>query len=259
MPETTRKKRVVAAPPLPVHPAFKREFLDFERGIRMGGLEPQERITQIIKYGLVSKHHQDFVIDKWGRGRFWQWICWICRANRDSKPISGGLSFAAAKFYLSLDSEPRQLTAGLQIERARLRPVRGAGPDEVYAAEDWDFYRLVKGLKAGSPIDAELRRLVTREGFTVHVGGLGDDGLTIRGRRWGGAAVIGRACRKIPAEAWGWFQCYYAIPEKELLTMNGSEIVAAVIAIFDEVTPLMNRITAEAYLTEKPRAARPGE
>jgi hypothetical protein len=252
MPETTRKKRVVAAPPLPVHPAFKREFLDFERGIRMGGLEPQERITQIIKYDLVSKHHQDFVIDKWGRGRFWQWICWICRANRDGKPISGGLSFAAAKFYLSLESDPRQLTAGLQIERARLRPARGAGPDEVYAAEDWDFYRLVKGLKAGSPIDAELRRLVTREGFTVHVGGT-EGGLTLRGRKWAGAAVIGRACREIPAEAWGWFQCCYAIPEKELLMMNGSEIVAAVVAIFDELTPLMNRITSEAYLTEAPR------
>jgi hypothetical protein len=253
MPEKARKKRVLVAPPLPVHPAFKREFLDFERGIRMGGLEPNERITQIIKYQLVSKHHQDFVIDKWGRGRFWQWICWITRANRDSKPISGGLSFASAKFFISLDSEPRRLTAGLQIERARLRPPRGGKPDEVCAAEDWDFYRLVDGLKAGSPIDGELRRLVMREGFTVHVGGDGD-GLTVRGRRWDGAAAVCRACRRIPADAWGWFQAYYPIPEKELTAMSGSEIVAAIVAVFDELTPLMNLITPEPYLAEPPRA-----
>jgi hypothetical protein len=219
----------------------------------MGGLEPNERITQIIKYQLVSKHHQDFVIDKWGRGRFWQWICWITRANRDAKPISGGLSFAAAKFFVSLESDERQLTAGLQIERARLRPARGGKPDEVYAAEDWDFYRLVKGLRKGSPLESELRRLVTAEGFTVHVGGAGD-GLTIRGRRWSGPGPITRACRKIPAEAWGWFQAYYPIAEKELAAMSGSEIVAAIVAVFDELTPLMNRITVEPYLTEPPHA-----
>ena len=84
-------RKVLKAPPLPVRPAFKREFLDFERGIRMGGLEPHERITQIVKARLVEKHGRDLVIDKWGRGRFWQWICWIVRENRDSKPISGGL------------------------------------------------------------------------------------------------------------------------------------------------------------------------
>jgi len=207
MPQANRDKRIFEVPPLPVHPAFKREFLDFERGIRMGGLEPHERITQIIKYYLMSKHRQDIVIDKWGRGRFWQWICWIVRANRDSKPISGGLSFASAKFFMSLESDERCLTAGIQIERAAVRRGAGGPVGEVYAAEDWDFYRLVDGLKAGSLLEAELRRLVTREGFTVHLGG-GEGGLTVRGRRWSGAAAIRRACRKIPDDAWGWFQVY---------------------------------------------------
>ena len=54
---------------LPVRPAFRREFLDFERGIRMGGLEPNERITQIGKAHLVARHGQLFIIDKWGGGR----------------------------------------------------------------------------------------------------------------------------------------------------------------------------------------------
>jgi len=65
---------------LPIRLAFRREFLDFERGIRMGGLEPNERITQIVKAALVSKYRQPFIIDKWGRGRFWRWICWLPRA-----------------------------------------------------------------------------------------------------------------------------------------------------------------------------------
>ena len=73
--------RVAKEIPLGVRPAFKREFLDFERGIRMGGLEPNERITQIVKAHLVARHGQPFIIDKWGRGRFWRWICWLPRAR----------------------------------------------------------------------------------------------------------------------------------------------------------------------------------
>ena len=62
-------KRAAKELPLAVRPAFRREFLDFEHGIRMGGLEPNERITQIIKAHLVARHGQLFIIDKWGGGR----------------------------------------------------------------------------------------------------------------------------------------------------------------------------------------------
>jgi hypothetical protein len=230
-----------------VRPAFKREFLDFERGIRMGNLEPHERITQIIKYHLVNRYGQDFIIDKWGRGAYWQWICWIVRANRDSKPLSGGLSFSCAKFFISLDRDGRQLQSGLQIERATVR--RASGPaDDVCLADDWDFHRLVKGLTRGTPLEAELRRLLTVEGFTAHVGGTHSGESTFRGRRWGGVAAIRRACRTIPDDAWGWFQLYYRIPEKELDEMSGSEIVAAILAIFDEVTGAMNVVMQQPYL-----------
>jgi hypothetical protein len=242
-----KARKVLAAPPLPVRPAFKRAFLDFERGIRMGNLEPEERITQIIKYHLVQRHRRDFIIDKWGRGVYWQWICWVVRANREAKPISGGYNFSCAKFFVSLDREDRSLKAGMQIERAYVR--RGHGPaDEVYAEEDWDFYRLLKGLRKGSPLEKELRRLVGVEGFTAYVGGTSGKDLALRGRRWGGAAAFRRACQKIPPDSWGWFQLYYATPEKELDAMDGGEIIAAILAIFDEVTPAMNLVMDEPFL-----------
>jgi len=249
----TKARKVFAVPPLPVRPAFKRAFLDFERGIRMGNLEPHERITQIIKYHLVTRHRQDFIIDKWGRGVYWQWICWVVRANREAKPISGGYNFSCAKFFISLERDERELEAGLQIERAALRRGRRGPADEVYAEEDWDFFRLVKGLRKRTPLAAELARLIGLEGFTAHVGGSGSGSRTFRGRRWGGAAAVRRACETIPDDAWGWFQLYYPIPEKELDAMDGSEIVDTILAIFGEVTPAMNLVMQGAFLSAAPK------
>ena len=240
-------RRVTESLPLPVAPAFKRQFLDFERGIRMGNLEPHERITQIVKYHLVQRHGQDFIIDKWGRGVYWQWICWIVRANRDSKPVSGGLSFSCAKFFISLDRDTRELQSGLQIERATARRARGP-VDDVCVADDWDYWRLVKGLRKGTPLAAELERLVGREGFTAYVGGTHAGQEAFRGRRWGGVAAIRRACKAIPDDSWGWFQVYYPTAEKELDEMSGEEIVATVLAVFGEVTGVMNQVMQEPYL-----------
>jgi hypothetical protein len=245
--------KVFAVPPLPVRPAFKRQFLDFERGIRMGNLEPHERITQIIKYHLVQRHRRDFIIDKWGRGVYWQWICWVVRANREAKPISSGYNFSCAKFFISLQRDGRTLQAGMQVERAYVR--RGRGPaDGMYAEEDWDFYRLVKGLRKGSPLEKELQRLVGVEGFTAYVGGTSSKERTFRGRKWGGAPAVRRALAAIPDDSWGWFQLYYATPEKELDAMDGGEIIAAILAIFDEVAPAMNLVMSVPFLTVSGRS-----
>ena len=238
--------------PLPVRPTFRREFLDFERGIRMGRLEPNERITQIVKAHLVARHNQPFVIDKWGRGRWWRWICWLPRANRDAKPISSGYNFSCAKFFLSVDAGDRALQAGLQIERASVHP--GRGPvREVVLRDDWDWHRLVKGLRKGSHLAKELDRLVGAEGFTVQIGGSAARSSTFRGRKWGGVAAVRQACRAVPDDAWGWFQAYYPTPEKELDEMPGSEIVAAILAVFDEVAPVMNLVMSKPCLVVPPQ------
>ena len=242
-------RKVLAVPPLPVRPAFKRPFLDFERGIRMGNLEPHERITQILKYELVRRHGQDFIIDKWGRGVYWQWICWIARADRDAKPLSSGYGFSCAKFFISLDRDTRVLQAGMQIERASLRPARGP-VEGVHAAEDWDFYRFLKGLRKGSPLAKELDRLICVEGFVANVGPFSQM-TEFRGKAWGGPADARRACRSIPDGDWGGVQLFYPVPEKELDAMDGSEIVATILAVFGEVTPMMNLVMQEPYLAEK--------
>ena len=51
---------------------FRPEFLDFQKGIRVGHLEPHQRITQILKLSLQTLYREDFVIDRWGRGVYWQ-------------------------------------------------------------------------------------------------------------------------------------------------------------------------------------------
>src|SRR5512136_551040 len=88
-------------------PAFRPEWIDFDRGIRVGNLEPHQRITQILKLGLESRHGASFVIDRWGRGAFWQWICWLPRANREAKPLSHDVNFGCAKLFIAVDQQER--------------------------------------------------------------------------------------------------------------------------------------------------------
>ena len=52
----------------PTGEAFRTEWIDFEHGIRVGNLEPHERITQILKYHLEQRHGTRFITDRWGRG-----------------------------------------------------------------------------------------------------------------------------------------------------------------------------------------------
>ena len=85
---------------LPTGEAFRSEWIDFQRGIRVGNLEPHERITQILKFHLEQRYRTPFVTDRWGRGVYWQWICWLPRANREAKPISNKVNFGCAKLFI---------------------------------------------------------------------------------------------------------------------------------------------------------------
>ena len=77
---------------LPTGAAFRPEWIHFEHGIRVGNLEPHERITQILKYGLERKYGTSFVTDRWGRGTFWQYVRWLAKI--------------AARYALSLSRRP---------------------------------------------------------------------------------------------------------------------------------------------------------
>jgi len=47
---------------------FRPDFLDFQRGIRVGKLEDTEHITRILKFVLESEYGEPFVTERWGRG-----------------------------------------------------------------------------------------------------------------------------------------------------------------------------------------------
>ena len=135
---------------------FRPEFLDFRRGIRVGNLEDNERITRILKLALESRYGEPFVTERWGRGVYWQWIGYLSRANRTAKPISSHVSFGCSKFFLMVDTEEKVFKCGLQVERGYLKSPREYRNCELRS--DWDWHRLLKALKPKSPVERELKR-----------------------------------------------------------------------------------------------------
>ena len=216
---------------------FRPEFLDFRRGIRVGNLKPHERITRILKLALESRYEQPFVTDRWGRGVYWQWICFLPRADRLAKPESNHINFGCAKFFLMVDTEERQFKCGMQVERGYLRPPRGF--PQCRLRPDWDWHRLLRGLTPRGPLERELRRLVEREGFWLHAGSWDQPRCYGQGN-FPGTARLRRSLQSAPAGDWGGFQLYYRMEEPEVRGSTGLDLVEAMLAIFHEVTLVMN-------------------
>jgi hypothetical protein len=219
---------------LPNGEAFRRKWIDFHRGIRVGNLEPHERITQILKFHLETKYRTPFVTDRWGRGVYWQWICWLPRANREAKPVSHNVNFGCAKLFISVEREKKIFKAGLQIERGYEQ-----GPEPYPGCllkRDWDWHRLVKFSK---PLDAELRRLILREGFVTEIGEWETNAVFTK-KNFRSSRQMRAVLDNSPRREWVGFQLYYPMPECEVRAGNGYELVQAVCGVFDEVVPAMN-------------------
>jgi hypothetical protein len=221
----------------PTGEAFSTEWIDFSRGIRVGNLEPHERITRIIKYRLERDYATDFITDRWGRGTFWQWICWLPRADRDAKTASRGFNFGCAKLFISVDRSGRIFQSGLQVERGYASG-KADWPGAMLAP-DWDWHRLMKLCAKGTELDGELRRLILREGFMANVGGP-DGGVDFTRKNFSSAGQVRAAARGSPPDAWTGFQLYYPMSEREVRSSGGYELVQAVLGVFGEVTGVMN-------------------
>ena len=219
---------------LPTGAAFRPEWIDFEKGIRVGNLEPHERITRILKFRLEEEYGTGFVTDRWGRGVYWQWICWVPRADRDAKPISSGVNFGCAKLFISQDRPERVFQCGLQVERGA-----EAGKGDVVLQEDWDWHRLMKQCAAHTPLDAELHRLVKREGFIARIWGW-PGAPSFTKANFTSALQVRQAARKGPRDRWAGFQLYYPMPEPEVRATGGYDFVQAIMGAFSEVIPAMN-------------------
>ena len=242
---------------LPTGEAFQPEWIDFERGIRVGNLEPHERITRILKCRLETTYGTDFITDRWGRGVYWQWICWLPRANRDAKPMSSSTNFGCAKLFISALRQEKVFQCGLQVERGYVsgRP----GIPGILLRDDWDWHRLMKQCAKGTPLDGELRRLVLREGFTARLEGEEVD-AEFTGKNFSSARQLREAARRCPANGWAGFQLYYPMPEAEVRVSTGYELVQGILGAFAEVIEAMNlcmeiRLEARGGASVPPRGA----
>ncbi len=215
---------------------FRPEYLDFARGIRVGNLEPHERITRILKAGLETRYAQEFVTERWGRGVFWQWIGFLNRANRSAKPESSHVSFGCSKFFLMVDTEQRRFKCGLQVERGYVRAPREMR--ECQLRSDWDWQRLVAALTPRGPLIRELKRLADEE-LEIHAGSWSDPHV-LRRATLPGATRLRALLEGAPPREWCGFQVYFAMDERDVQAMTGTDLVETMMAVFDEVRPAMN-------------------
>lgn len=217
---------------------FRPEFLDFSKGIRVGNLEDNERITRILKLALEARYQQPFVTERYGRGVYWQWIGYLPRANRAAKPVSYHVSFGCAKFFISVETEEKLFKCGLQVERGYIKAPRGWRQCQL--AADWDWNRMMKGLRFGTPFEREIRRLVRREGFRIFAGSWEDEPGNFAKPNLPGMPALRRVLLRAPRNHWAGFQLYYPMAEEEVRGSTGVDLVEAMLAVFHEVTPAMN-------------------
>jgi hypothetical protein len=245
----------VALPGLGVAVAFRPEFLDFDRGIHVGNLEESERITRILKLALETRYGQPFVTERWGRGVYWQWIGFLPRANRTAKPLSASVSFGCSKFFLTVDTGEKLFKCGMQVERGYLKSA--AGHESFRLQSDWDWHRLISGLKAGGALEREMERLVLDEGFVLHAGSWEDQPVYFSRDGYPGVRKVRQALESAPGNRWVGFQIFYAMREDEVHAATGLDLVESMLAVFREVTPAMNpcmqiRLTERAEPHSRP-------
>ena len=216
---------------------FRPEFLDFKRGIRVGHLEPHQRITQILKLSLQALYGEDFVIDRWGRGVYWQWICFLPRANRTAKPLSSDVNFGCSKFFIKIDRAEGLFQTGLHVERGRLKP---SGEHLSYQLqEDWDWHRLIQAIHGKSALYRRIRRLVREDGFQIYCG-TRETGTHFEKAHFPSADALRNALLGYADPDWVVFQLYYPMTAREIQRSSGPDLVESILAIMQEVVPVMN-------------------
>ncbi len=216
---------------------FRPEFLDFDRGIRVGNLEEHERITRILKTALEMRYEQPFVTERWGRGVYWKWIGFLTRANRSAKPLSSDVSFGCSKFFLMVDHDDRLFKCGLQIERGFLKASRESRAFQL--RDDWDWHRLLAGLRPRSPLDEQIKRLLD-DGFRLYAGAWDGDSCDYSSSDYPGAAKLRRRLEAAAPNRWAGFQLFFPMTEDEVRGATGLDLVESMLAVFDEVAPAMN-------------------
>lgn len=240
------------APPTGSLIGFRPEFLDFRRGIRVGNLEPHERITRILKSALEGCYGEPFVTERWGRGVYWRWIAFLPRSNRLAKPLSSNVSFGCAKFFISIEVDEQQFECGMQVERGYINPPPGNSACRLQS--DWDWHRLLAGLRPGGPLEREIRRLL-REGFRIRAGSWSAGPAEYSQQDFPGARQLKRDLEAAPKSHWAGFQLYYPMTEAEVRASTGSDLVDSMLAAFQETESVMNAVMQTKLRRQEPPTA----
>jgi hypothetical protein len=231
------KKMKIARPFPRAAIGFQPEYLDFQKGIRVGNLDDNQRITRILKLALEARYQEPFVTERYGRGVYWQWIGFLPRSNKAAKPLSSKVSFGCSKFFLTVDTDDRIFRCGFSVERGMIQAPRDFPKIELKS--DWDWHRLLKGLRPSSELARELKRLVCREGFQIEAGNW-EVRNTVTKSSFPSISKLKKTLENASPASWAGFQVYYAMSEKEVRDSSGIDLIESMMAIFEEVTPAMN-------------------
>ena len=99
---------------------------------------------------------------------------------------------------------------------------------------DWHWHRLLAALKRKSAMERELKRLVLREGFMLYAGSWEEPAYFGR-PDFPGMLKLRRVLEDAPKNRWTGFQA-----EREVQGSSGVDLVESMLAVFEEVTPVMN-------------------
>ena len=94
-------------------------------------------------------------------------------------------------------------------------------------------------ISVDTELERELKRLVVREGFRIFAGGWDAASKTFSKANFQTAALR-RALARAEPNHWAGFQLYYPMTEEEVRGSTGVDLLESMLAVFEEVRPLMN-------------------
>lgn len=105
--------------------------------------------------------------------------------------------------------------------------------------EDWDWHRLIQAIHGRSTLYRQLRRLVREDGFQIDCG-TRETGTHFDEVHFPSADALRSALLGYADPDWVVFQLYYPMPPQEVQQSSGSDLVESILAIMQEVAPVMN-------------------
>ena len=147
------------------------------------------------------------------------------------------MNFGCSKFFIKMDRTEGIFKAGLHVERGRLEASEEHSSYRLQ--EDWDWHRLVQAIHGRSTLYRQLRRLIREDGFQIYCG-TRETGTHFYDVHCPSASAVRNALLGYADPDWVVFQLYYPMLQQEVHRSSGSDLVESILAIMQEVVPVMN-------------------